>query len=90
MLDRDTRLIEMLLMGLRLTEGVPRHRFRHQLGAEPEALLDPAALDSLTQGGFLTLDDQALTATAAGRRRLDGVLASLLAGARTAAGGVSS
>ncbi len=87
-LDRDTRLIEMLLMGLRLTEGVPRRRFARELGAEPEALLDPAALDSLTQGGFLTLDDHALTATDAGRRRLDGVLATLLAGARTAAGGV--
>ncbi len=77
-------------MGLRLTEGVPRHRFRRELGAEPEALLDPAALATLTQGGFLTHDDQALTATAAGRRRLDGVLATLLADPPKAAGTVGA
>ncbi len=87
-LDREARLDEMLLMGLRLTEGVPRRRFRRELGAEPEDVLDPAALETLGGGGFLTLDEHALTATDAGRRRLDGVLATLLAGARTAAGGV--
>ena len=78
-LGRDERLAEMLLMGLRLAEGVPRDRFRRELGAEPEAVLEAAALAELAEGGFLTLDDHRLKATDAGRRRLDGVLRALLA-----------
>jgi len=85
-LGRETRLMEMLLMGMRLAEGVPRRRFRRELGAEPEALLDPTALAHLSEAGLLGLDADALKATAAGRRRLDGVLAHLLAEPPTAAG----
>jgi oxygen-independent coproporphyrinogen-3 oxidase len=77
-LSARERLEEMLLMGLRLTEGVSRKRFRREVGAEPEALLAPAALDRLVEGGFLVVDDTGLRATAAGWRRLDGVLAALL------------
>ncbi|MFQ5954299.1 MAG: radical SAM family heme chaperone HemW [Kiloniellales bacterium] len=81
-LSREARLSEMLLMGLRLVEGVPRDRFRRELGAEPEALIDPAALERLVEGGFLTLDEHRLGATDAGRQRLDSVLATLLTPAR--------
>jgi oxygen-independent coproporphyrinogen-3 oxidase len=73
------RLEEMLLMGLRLTEGVRRERFRREFAAEPEALLDVATLDRLVRGGFLSVDEAGLRPTAAGRRCLDGVLAALLA-----------
>ncbi len=64
-------------MGLRLVEGVPRRRFRRELGAEPEDVLDPEALEPLSRDGFLVLDRAGLRATAAGRQRLDGVLAAL-------------
>ncbi len=63
---------------------------RHLPSGEPEALLDPAALETLGGGGFLILDEHALAATAAGRRRLDGVLATLLADPRTATGAVGA
>jgi oxygen-independent coproporphyrinogen-3 oxidase len=76
---RDDRLTEMLMMGLRLTEGIPRARFLRVAGCEPEAVLDRTRLARLVEGGFVTLDSQALRATAAGRQRLNSVLGALLA-----------
>jgi putative oxygen-independent coproporphyrinogen III oxidase len=69
---------ELLMMGLRLNEGVSRARLRSELGADVDALIDAAKLERLIGGGFLTLDADALRATAAGRQRLNAVLASLL------------
>ena len=72
------RLEEMLMMGLRLSETVPRARFRRECGAEPEAALDPARLARLVEGGFLVLDEAGLRATVEGRQRLNAVLGALL------------
>jgi putative oxygen-independent coproporphyrinogen III oxidase len=69
---------ELLMMGLRLTEGVSRARLRDQLGADVDTLLDRTKLGRLVEAGFLALDDRNLRATAAGRQRLNAVLASLL------------
>jgi putative oxygen-independent coproporphyrinogen III oxidase len=76
---REDRVTEMLMMGLRLVEGVPRDRFLRIAGAEPEAVLDGARLKRLTDGGFLTLGDDGLRATTEGRQRLNSVLTALLA-----------
>ena len=76
---RDERVTEMLMMGLRLVEPIPRERFRRIAGAEPEAVLDPARLKRMIDGGFLTLDQDGLRATAAGRQRLNSLLEALLA-----------
>ncbi|MBX6323489.1 MAG: coproporphyrinogen III oxidase, partial [Rhodospirillaceae bacterium] len=74
------RLAETLMMGLRLAEGVPLARLRAAAGAaQNEMPLDPAALRRLVSGGFVSLDGERLTATPAGRQRLDAVLAALLA-----------
>jgi oxygen-independent coproporphyrinogen-3 oxidase len=72
------RLEEMLMMGLRLNEPVPRARFRRECGAEPEDILDPPALARLVDGGFLVLDGDGLRATEDGRQRLNAVLGALL------------
>jgi oxygen-independent coproporphyrinogen-3 oxidase len=77
--ERDERVTEMLMMGLRLVEPIPRGRFRRIAGAEPEAVLDPARLKRMIDGGFVTLDGAGLCATAAGRQRLNSVLEALLA-----------
>jgi putative oxygen-independent coproporphyrinogen III oxidase len=69
---------EALMMGLRLTEGVTRERFREAAGSEIEAALDVAALADLQAGGFIELDAAGMRATAAGRQRLNAVLARLL------------
>jgi putative oxygen-independent coproporphyrinogen III oxidase len=78
-IDAGERLTEMTLMGLRLSEGIAREAFRRELGSEPEALYPPDRLSSLESGGLLSLDATGLSATQAGRRRLDALLAYLLA-----------
>jgi len=75
---RDTAVEEMLMMGLRLTEGVPRPGLETLADRTVEDLFGPA-LSRLVEGGFVTLDDERLVATAAGRQRLNAVLAALLA-----------
>jgi putative oxygen-independent coproporphyrinogen III oxidase len=77
-LTRDECREEMLMMGLRLKEGVDRAHFRAIYGSELEAALDAAQLARLTGGGFLELDARGLRATAAGRQRLNAVLGALL------------
>jgi oxygen-independent coproporphyrinogen-3 oxidase len=76
-LDRETVIEELLMMGLRLVEGVDRARLEGIAG-EPVETLFGAALPRLVEGGFLRLDGARLAATAAGRQRLDAVLAALL------------
>jgi len=71
-------LEEVLMMGLRLAEGISRERFRTALGAEFESALEEKRLAPLIEEGFLVLDEQHLAATAAGRQRLNAVLAALL------------
>jgi oxygen-independent coproporphyrinogen-3 oxidase len=73
----ERRREELLLAGLRLAEGIDRARFRALTGQDVAAAVDPAALARLEDGGFLELDDRALRATAAGRQRLNAVLAAL-------------
>jgi len=70
---------EMLMMGLRLAEGVDRRRFEAETGAAIEAAVDRQRLAELTAGGFLVLDQDRLRATPVGRQRLNAVLAALLA-----------
>jgi putative oxygen-independent coproporphyrinogen III oxidase len=76
-IDRDTAIEEMLMMGLRLVEGVPRARLEGIADIGIEALFG-RKLPPLIDGGFLTLDRERLAATAEGRRRLNAVLAALL------------
>ena len=76
--DRETALEEMLMMGLRLVEGIPQARFERIAGQVLEDVFG-RNLAPLIEGGFLTLDRDRLAATAAGRQRLNAVLATLLA-----------
>ena len=76
--SRSERLTEMLMMGLRLTEGIPRDRFLREADGQPEEALDPKGLADLIDGGFVTLDAERLTATASGRPVLNAVLGKLL------------
>ncbi len=78
-LSARERMEEMLMMGLRLSEGVSRTAFRRESGLAFEAALDPARLTRLVEAGFLVLDEAGLRATPAGRRRLNAVLAHLRA-----------
>jgi oxygen-independent coproporphyrinogen-3 oxidase len=76
---RAERLSEMLMMGLRLKEGVTLARIENE-SAQPFAqALDQACLKRLVDGGFLSLSETTLSATQSGRQRLDAVLAALVA-----------
>jgi oxygen-independent coproporphyrinogen-3 oxidase len=77
--EKPARLQEMVMMGLRLAEGIPSARFVAETGTDIEAALDKARLKRLIDGGFLVLENGRLRATSEGRARLDAVLGALLA-----------
>jgi len=79
LLGPEERREELLMMGLRLTDGISRARFRAALGEEIETSLERARLARLVDGGFLVLDAAGLRTTPAGRLRLNAVLAALVA-----------
>jgi oxygen-independent coproporphyrinogen-3 oxidase len=76
-IDRATTVEEMLMMGLRLVEGVSRARLECAANCDAETLFG-TNLGPLIDGGFLTLDAVRLAATPAGRQRLNAVLGALL------------
>jgi oxygen-independent coproporphyrinogen-3 oxidase len=79
LVPRTERRNEMLMMGLRLKEGVPLARIEEE-SAQPFAqAINEARLKRLTDGGFLALTDDRLLATPSGRQRLDAVLSALIA-----------
>ena len=77
-LTNTERFEEMMMMGLRLSEFVPTDRIEREAQTCLDLAVDPDRLDSLVDGGFLELGPQGLRTTAAGRQRLDSVLAQLL------------
>ncbi len=72
------RAREMLLMGLRLSEGVDAARFAARTGIALSAALDPSTLEAAIDEGLLTHDGTRLTATRRGRLLLDALLPRLL------------
>ena len=78
-IEAAARLQEMVMMGLRLAEGIPAARFVAETGSDIGGALEPERLRRLIDGGFLVLDNDRLHATDEGRARLDAVLGALLA-----------
>ncbi|MBS0537956.1 MAG: coproporphyrinogen III oxidase, partial [Proteobacteria bacterium] len=70
---------EALMMGLRLSEGIDRAIFAANTGADPVEAVGEPALAPLVRGGFLDVSPTHLTATPAGRQRLNAVLERLIA-----------
>ena len=73
-----SQLIELLMMGLRLREGVPLARIEEISGRPWRDGLDPGGLARAVAAGWLVHADDRLVATAMGRQRLDGVLRALV------------
>jgi putative oxygen-independent coproporphyrinogen III oxidase len=69
---------EMLLMGLRLTEGVDAARFALRTGVPLEEATDPEVLDQALAESYLQWQAGSLVALPAGRLRLDALLAALV------------
>jgi oxygen-independent coproporphyrinogen-3 oxidase len=73
------RAEEMLMMGLRLHEGVNLTRFTARTGLLLMEVIRHDALNRMCDGGFLVCGDETLQATKKGRAVLNGVLSELLA-----------
>ena len=72
------RAREMLLMGLRLSEGVDAGRFATRTGIALNDALDPEILRRAIEEGYVTWNDRVLAATSEGRLRLDALLPALV------------
>ena len=73
------RAREMLLMGLRLAEGVDGARFAERTGMALGEALDADVLEQALEAGYVTFADGCLAATMEGRLRLDALLGQLVA-----------
>ncbi|MGE0222956.1 MAG: radical SAM family heme chaperone HemW [Acetobacteraceae bacterium] len=77
-LEPEERAREMLLMGLRLTEGVDLARFERRTGRALTEAVEPEVLAQAIEAGYLAASPDRLIATAEGRLRLDALLAALV------------
>jgi oxygen-independent coproporphyrinogen-3 oxidase len=76
--DPSDRAREMLLMGLRLREGIDSARFAARCGVSIQDAVDQEVLQAAIEAGYVTISEDRLIATAAGRLRLDSLLAALV------------
>ncbi len=77
-LGPEDRAEEALMMGLRLTQGIDKVRFRHRTGLALDEIIDPAGRSRMLTGGMIEEDETTLKATMAGRRVLNSLLAALI------------
>ncbi len=77
-LPRAERAREMLLMGLRLAEGVDAGKFARRTGVALAEAVDADVFRQALSEEYLRWDGRILLATDAGRLRLDALLAALL------------
>jgi putative oxygen-independent coproporphyrinogen III oxidase len=72
------RAREMLLMGLRLAEGIEEARFAARTGVALDDAVDQDILQQAIEAGYITRADGRLNASPEGRLRLDALLAALV------------
>jgi putative oxygen-independent coproporphyrinogen III oxidase len=77
-LDAPTRATEMLMMGLRLTEGVSAERFERMVGETLQDTLIRDRLDDLVEGGFMEVSQHGVRTTRQGRNVLNTLVSQLL------------
>jgi putative oxygen-independent coproporphyrinogen III oxidase len=84
-LSGEERLLELLLMGLRLIEGVAVARIEAASGLPLHQTLGGEALERLQGAKLIELTPDRLVVTTSGRQRLDAVIARLVRDLRVAA-----
>lgn len=77
-LATSDQVIEAVMMGLRLKEGVPINRLRTIAGDAWQEHMDSAGLDRARRQGWIDMTKDRLLATTTGRRLLDSVLVEIL------------
>lgn len=78
-LDPATRAEELVMMGLRLTEGIDAALFAETTGRPLWEVIDRHAADRLAEGGFLFQNTDGIRTTDSGRLVLNALTAALLA-----------
>ena len=78
-IDPDEQAREMLMMGLRLSEGVSEDHLSQRTGCDPDRVIDRDGLVRLVEAGYLERRDGRLRATSTGRPLLNSLLIELLA-----------
>ena len=78
-IDPDEQAREMLMMGLRLSEGVSEPHLTQRTGCDPDRVIDRDGLTRLVEAGYLERWGGRLRATPAGRPLLNSLLVELLA-----------
>lgn len=76
-IDKEKQGRELVMMGLRLIEGISIARLEAQTGMAFSDFLNPERVQQLEDGGFILRAADRLQATPAGRQRLNAVLAFL-------------
>ncbi len=79
-LTAQTRAEELVMVGLRLAEGIDKARFARLAGRPLASVIDPGAAAALADDGYLAETPEAFGATPKGRLALNAVLRELLAG----------
>jgi oxygen-independent coproporphyrinogen-3 oxidase len=74
----EERAREMLLMGLRLSEGISAARFQARTGMALADAIEPDILMAAIEAGYLVEEGDRLRATREGRLRLDALLGALV------------
>lgn len=77
-LTNEERLVELVIMGLRMSEGIPDARFQEVAGASFGNLLNVRALNEFTKEGMIADDPTRLRVTEAGQLHLDTLIERLL------------
>jgi putative oxygen-independent coproporphyrinogen III oxidase len=75
---REERAREMLLMGLRLSEGIAAGRFEARTGMALADAIEPDILEQAIEAGYVVQEHDILRATPEGRLRLDALLGALV------------
>jgi len=77
-LSKEERRNELVLMGLRLIEGISLDHFNSLTNQHLTKIIDKNRINALADQGYLTLNNTVLKTTIAGRQRLNAVLKYLL------------
>ena len=77
-LSKEERRDELVLMGLRLTEGISLVHFNSLTNQHLTKIIDKNRINTLADQGYLTLNGTVLKSTFKGRQRLNAVLKYLL------------
>ena len=77
-LSKKTQIEELLLMGLRLTDGLDRRRFIENTGVKIEEAVSKRALTDLRNIGLIELDADGLRVTKNGLLKLNSVISELI------------